>query len=341
MEISNKIQGSLIGGAIGDALGYPIEFTSSIGIKQKYGQNGITELRLVNEQAVVSDDTQMTLFTVEGILECKDKDFLKRIRRAYIDWYMTQTRSYYDIKTSNLLEDSRLLRIKELYRKRAPGETCMTSIYHGCDGTIYNHINNSKGCGGVMRVAPIGLAFNPDKTGKSFINRLGAEAAALTHGHPLGYMSAFVLVSIVNDLVNTNMDIEDAVKNAIINLKYEFGYNDYVSDINEILMRAVNFANNGKSNDEIYIEGLGEGWVAEEALAIAVYCSIKYKNNFEKAIITSVNHDGDSDSTGAITGNIIGAYLGVDNIPSRWKEKVEFNKLILELGERLYNFRNS
>ena len=280
MNIISKIQGSLIGGAIGDALGYPVEFDYLTSIKDKYGVEGITEPNLVNGVAVVSDDTQMTMFTAEGLTKCKDREYLKSIRSSYINWYLTQTLSYHDVyNDKELLGDSELLEIKELYRKRAPGETCMNSIYHGCDGTIYNHINNSKGCGGVMRVTPIGLAFNPDRTGKSFINRLGAEAAALTHGHPLGYMSAFVLVNIINDLVNTNMDIEDAVKNAIINLKYEFGYNDYVSDINEILMRAVNFANNGKSNDEAYIKGLGEGWVAEEALAIAVYCSIKYKNN--------------------------------------------------------------
>ena len=85
------------------------------------------------------------------------------------------------------------------------------------------------------------------------------------------------------------------------------------------------------------IHSLGEGWVAEETLAIAVYCAIKYSENFEKAIITSVNHSGDSDSTGAVTGNILGAYLGFERIPKRFVDKLELKDIIIELADDLYN----
>ena len=86
--------------------------------------------------------------------------------------------------------------------------------------------------------------------------------------------------------------------------------------------------------DSIY--ELGEGWVAEEALAIALYSCIKYQNDFEKAIICAVNHGGDSDSTGAIAGNIIGTYLGFDQIPEYYIENLELRDVILELSEDLY-----
>lgn len=86
------------------------------------------------------------------------------------------------------------------------------------------------------------------------------------------------------------------------------------------------------------IHKLGEGWVAEETLAIAVYCALKYENNFEKAIVTSVNHNGDSDSTGAVTGNIIGAYLGMDAIPQKFLDNLEISNVISEIAEDLYNY---
>ena len=80
---------------------------------------------------------------------------------------------------------------------------------------------------------------------------------------------------------------------------------------------------------------LGEGWVGDEALASALYCALKYENNFEKAVIASVNHSGDSDSTGAITGNILGAYLGLERIPKRFLEHLELRNIILEVADDL------
>ena len=63
--------------------------------------------------------------------------------------------------------------------------------------------------------------------------------------------------------------------------------------------------------DERAIASLGQGWVGEEALAIAVYCALKYEREPVRALAAAVNHSGDSDSTGAITGNILGAFLGM------------------------------
>ncbi|MDO4651137.1 MAG: ADP-ribosylglycohydrolase family protein, partial [Eubacteriales bacterium] len=83
------------------------------------------------------------------------------------------------------------------------------------------------------------------------------------------------------------------------------------------------------------IHRLGEGWVAEETLAIAIYCSLKYYNDFSAAMIASVNHKGDSDSTGAVTGNIVGAIVGYAKIEDKWKKDLELHDVILEMAEDL------
>lgn len=85
------------------------------------------------------------------------------------------------------------------------------------------------------------------------------------------------------------------------------------------------------------IREIGQGWVAEETLAIAIYCSLKYSDDFDKAIIASVNHSGDSDSTGAVTGNILGAYLGLKSIPQKYLDNLELKDVILEIADDLYN----
>ena len=102
-----------------------------------------------------------------------------------------------------------------------------------------------------------------------------------------------------------------------------------------LIDRALNLVDTEKPDHEA-IKQIGEGWVAEETLAIAVYCVTKYFDNFEKALIASVNHGGDSDSTGAVTGNILGAAIGYDAIPEYFKTDLELHDVILHMADDLW-----
>ena len=159
-NLQNKCRGSLIGGAIGDALGYPVEFVNSFEeIKAKYGEEGITAydtsytwLDEKFDKALFSDDTQMTLYTAEGLLEAERsvRAIVDTICNAYLAWFGRQAG-----KKVKISYDSELSKIDELNQRRAPGNTCLSallSIYNGKDP-----MNSSKGRGGIMRAAPIGL----------------------------------------------------------------------------------------------------------------------------------------------------------------------------------------
>ena len=89
--------------------------------------------------------------------------------------------------------------------------------------------------------------------------------------------------------------------------------------------------------DHDAIELIGGGWVGDEALAIALYCAVKYFDDFEKAMIAAVNHSGDSDSTGAITGNILGAALGYEALPDFYKKDLELHDVILAVADDLWD----
>ena len=80
-----------------------------------------------------------------------------------------------------------------------------------------------------------------------------------------------------------------------------------------------------------------EGWISDEALAIAVYCCLRYRHDFSKCITAAVNHDGDSDSTGAIAGNILGALHGYEALEQKWKENLKLHDVILQLADDLYS----
>lgn len=335
----SKIRGCLLGGAAGDALGYAVEFKSIDEIKQIFGEKGISKYKLTEGRAIVSDDTQMTLFTANGILLGITRGRLRGIMGpmegyiyyAYLDWLFTQTG-----KVSADSGHAWLRNVERLKVKRAPGNTCLNALATGTCGSIEKPINNSKGCGGVMRVAPIGLYFC-EHDNEALITMLGAKVAAITHGHPLGFIPAATLVNIIYSCFNDSLSsLEDVIEHSMqltVNLFAEyFETNQLIT----LLKRAIELSKN-ESEDLDNIMQLGEGWVAEETLAIAVYCSLKYQHSFENAVIASVNHNGDSDSTGSVTGNILGAWLGANSIPQQFKDDLELVDVVEEIAKDLYS----
>lgn len=329
MKKSEKyFKGCILGGAIGDALGYPIESKNFKVIKTIYGSSGINNL-VLNDKGVaeITDNTQMTLFTAEGILRsnCKSgKCYIPaEIYNSYLRWYFTQrnidTRGY-DECTYN----SYLLKYDELYEDRCEGNTCLTSLSKEEMGSIRNPINNSYICGEVTRVAPIGLMFD-----KKEAFRLGCDCIALTHGQPNVYISGGMLSCIISCIIE-GMEIDKAIDNAIYFAKDMDGHCECI----EIVEKAVKLSKDDLVDIDA-IRMIGEGWGSEEALAIAIYSSLKYKDDFKKALICSVNHDGNSDSTGAICGNILGAYLGIDNIPKEWIDVIELKELLENISRDL------
>lgn len=342
MKDIDKFRGCLIGGAAGDALGYAVEFLDEETIFSRYGENGITEYDLVNGVAEISDDTQMTLFTANGLLLGTTRGMTRGIMGSYPsyiafcykDWLRTQCEKY---PLNEEYPYSWLINIPELYNRRAPGNTCLTAIENGANGTIDEPINRSKGCGGVMRVAPIGLYFETKRRTIDEIDMIGAETAAITHGHELGYIPAAGLVHIVQSLShNEDISLLDAVLDMKEALRRQFTNRKHLSEQIDLIDKAIALSKEDIDDLEA-IRELGQGWVAEETLAIAIYCSLKYSDDFDKAIIASVNHSGDSDSTGAVTGNILGAYLGLKGIPQKYLDNLELKDVILEIADDLYN----
>lgn len=345
-SLQDRIRGSLVGGAIGDALGYPVEFVYSYKeIEQRYGFGGIKRLDTVQHwlpkeeqagKAVVSDDTQMTLYTANGLLNAKriGLSFKYCITSAYVEWNLTQAR-----KKSSKYKDCWISNLPELNKRRAPGRTCtsaLDAIFKGRE--VYN---DSKGNGGVMRIAPVALySMINGRLSIEEADRLAGDAAAITHKHPLGYISAalaaHVIYRLAEDKLPTRGDLLHHIREGLSVVENLYRIErDEITQMTHLVTLATEYAQNGKSDVE-NIETLGGGWIAEEALAISLYCCLRHFSSFEKAIIAAVNHGGDSDSTGAITGNILGAAVGYDAIPDIFKTDLELHDVILHMADDLF-----
>lgn len=307
----DRVLGCLIGGAVGDALGYQVEFKSWPQIVDEWGPDGVTELR----RNQVSDDTQMTLFTAEGLLEAADGDQFGSVRRAYLRWYVTQTEHMPPMGSAGLAAQT------WLYMRRAPGNACLTGLAQGGEPGVNP---DSKGCGTVMRSAPFGLLA--DSPAKAF--ELARDCSAITHGHRTAGEAAGAFAMMIAGLMRGEGP-QRAVSEAMLHLRRNLDSSETL----DALRRAYELAGNLPPGPNS-TEPLGQGWVAEEALAIAVYCFLGTAD-VRGALVAAASHDGDTDSTAAIVGNLLGAAYGHGALPAEWAAAVEGRETIAALAERI------
>jgi len=289
---------------VGDAFGYAVEFTKRDDIFLKHGPHGLlAPVPDINGKYVVSDDTQMTMFTMEALTDnIADSETIERIRQAYMDWLTTQTSV-----PSEIHEPVGTLSIEqEMNVQRHPGGTCLRSLMEGGRGTLEEPRNNSKGCGAVMRTAPI--AFSRALSHKAVVRR-AIDAGVLTHGHPSGYLSAGALASILKSIYDHGYSLEAAVEAAIEHISAYEGHEEVVWYMGRAMsVYALETNIDGKPI---------EGWTGEEALAMALF-SVRTGDTFRDVMRIAANHDGDSDSTASIAGQIYGTIHGVTVIPNDW-----------------------
>lgn len=341
ITLRQRYQGCLLGGAIGDALGAAVEFDSLARIQQRFGPDGIQHYeKAYGGLGRITDDTQMTLFTAEGLLRATVRGwqrgmglFTPVVAHAYYRWLKTQGMDNPLLAARpGLKADGWLFTHSELHSQRAPGNTCLQALQemNKLGDPAQNH---SKGCGGVMRAAPMGL-YQHTRHGDEALDltfELGKDIAALTHGHPTGSLTAGVFAVLIQ-LLAAGHSLPDALAQAMA----ELTQHPYDKETLNALTQAMAAAENGTPSAET-IETLGAGWIAEEALAIGVYVAL-VSNDFSEAMRLAVNHSGDSDSTGAIAGNLIGSMVGLDGIDESWLSPLELRPVIEQMANDLLEF---
>jgi ADP-ribosylglycohydrolase len=334
----DSFTGCLLGGAVGDALGAPVEFMKLAQILRQFGRAGVRGYELGPDGvARITDDTQMTLFTAEGLIRSwvrsrfrADSSPRAMVAYAYLRWLRTQGERGRPRLEADAGDDGWLLAQRELHSRRAPGLTCLSAL-RAMLSVDEPALNNSKGCGGVMRVAPVGLFACRLGWMPQLAFETGTQVAGITHGHPTGELAGGALAVMIFALAD-GANLAQAVYGAKQCLYPRPGHEETLAAI-ELAER---LARSGARHD-LAIARLGAGWVAEEALAIGLYCAL-VADTFSEGVLMAVNHDGDSDSTGSITGNLLGTLFGVQAIPPQWLQALELRDVIAELANDLYEF---
>ncbi len=326
---ASRRRGCMLALAIGDALGAPVEFLSRRQILSRFGSQGVSELEPWGSQpaGAYTDDTQMSVATARGIL----------------DW--CETTGWSPGSAGPADRDALALAIWSRYAEWArspecplgrPGMKCLGSIASGVPLALSDLVDGrGKGCGGVMRVAPLGLAGLGEAAFEA-----GARVATLTHRHPTSDASSGFLAALVRWLVDGE-SLTGAVDAAREQLVAWDGHEETLDAVDA----AVRLAGGGMDDYPAMgrighvghetEDGHGKGWVAEEALGIALFCALRHQGDVAAALRAAANISGDSDSTASITGAILGATLGDMAIPARWVAAVQNRELLVDLADRL------
>lgn len=311
-------------GAVGDAFGYQVEFSSWEEIKSEYGDLGIRTPP--QKEIPISDDTQMTLFSIEGSLKWyaqggrhdgssiirSFEKWNKEQVRAYLNWYETQHH-----KKEEYAEGLR----QELgmYKRQAPGITCLKALESIKQGDLVE--NESKGCGGVMRVGGAVLIGMMDCTPNEVWNA-GVEQAFITHRHWDGVIPAGVLAYILCQGPSGIQDLEAIlIKEVLPRLK-----GSEATGTIRAIENCLKFKGAALTPEEI-TEHLGEGWTGDEALAIGLWSAFRAQSLFS-AIVLATNHNGDSDSTATIAGQLAALMHPWDEECERTYQKLDLRSVI-------------
>ena len=351
-----RTRGCLLGGAVGDALGAAVEFMTWSEIRGRFGPEGIKDpAEAYGRVGTITDDTQMTLWTAEGILRgiarFHDRGIggpVSTLPTAYLRWLYTQDGKLPASTEPHIVErvlgrpakegelgggcpSGWLLGVSALHSRRAPGNTCLSALRAQASMPYQRAENDSKGCGGVMRIAPAALidAYDPEVDAENAFE-LACDAAAITHGHPTGWLAAGAFAHILS-LLRGDVSQEYAARKTIERLGRENHAGETIAAIESALKLAKSNAANGAET----VEQLGGGWTAEEALAIALFAAIRAEGDFERGVRLAVNHSGDSDSTGSMAGQLLGIVHGEGVIPERWLEVLELREEIGVMAEDL------
>ncbi|MBN1965476.1 MAG: ADP-ribosylglycohydrolase family protein [Anaerolineae bacterium] len=296
-----QAQAMLFGLAVGDALGWPVEFMQLPAIREQYGPAGI---QAPPHPALYTDDTQMTAALAEALIEVGNSD-LDRLMQAVGGQFVTWLHSPEN--------------------NRAPGNACMAGTRNFEAGASWREagVEDSKGCGAAMRVAPIGYCYQHDETR---LREVAHASSLITHRHPTASAAASAAAYLVK------LALDGLAPDGY--LARLFAFTAGLSDELDQALRRIGHVL-GWGNEVAAMRHIGAGWIAEEAVALALYCVLRYPDDYVGAVRRAANSDGDSDSVACIAGGVLGARLGLDAIPADWRARCEHAAYLADLGTRL------
>ncbi|QEV06912.1 ADP-ribosylglycohydrolase family protein [Streptomyces prasinus] len=327
-DFRSRVRGTLLGAALGDALGAPVNGLDIDAIRRAHGAAGITGPAPAHgRRGAVTHLTQMTLFSVDGLIRAQVRRDTGAwhpptdLHRAYLRWAVTQRDWGPDERRE---EDGWLAREEWLYARRDPPRALLTGLGDDTMGTPEAPKNPGEaGPEAAARSAPFGLLVGWEP---QLVTQLAVECAAQTHGRPAAYLAAGGYAAIVHGLARGE-SLDAAVQRALVLLAARPGH----QPVTDALRQALGAVRQGMPTPERVSRLSGKG-TAEGLVAVAVYCAL-VGEDVRHGLCLAVNMDGPGAAAGALTGGLLGALHGETALPPAWLAELEGRPTILELAD--------
>ncbi len=346
-DFRSRIRGTLLGAALGDALGAPLAGLSLDAVRETHGPDGLTGPAVAHgRRGRITAATQLTLFTVDGLIRAHVRRDTGAwhpptdVHRAYRRWAATQ----HDWGPDERRADNGWLAQQEwLYARRDPDRACLTGLGDDVLATLDQPKNPAaRGAAAAARSAPFGLLVGWEP---ALVLQLSVECAAQSHGHPTAHLSAGALAVIVHGLIRGD-SLDAAVQRTLGLLGARPGH----QPVTDALQRAMSAVTQGPPGPDA-VEALSLGKAApattatptapdapdapttpdaSHALAVAVYCAL-VAEDVAHGLRLAVNHGGDSAAAGTLCGALLGALHGETALPPAWLAELEGRATLLEL----------
>lgn len=318
LDPRDRACGVMVGLAVGDAMGMPLEFLSKQEITVRYGGKVTAYIKATTghpcerlSPGQYTDDTQMALALAYAILD-KGEFSPHAFKRRLIEWY-------------------------ECKDHRAPGNACIESVRRLDEGVSYKESGQegAAGCGSAMRVPPLALVYH----GKDLVRHSHLQSM-MTHRDPRASIGTVLTAQIVSRLMETETDSfdRDAFLNEItrfaVALETKLGHRKQ-----EFSEKLAMFPDLLAMPFEESIVKIGTGGYVVETVIGAFFGFLHTPHDFEQTIINVVNEGDDADSVGAIAGAFSGALNGMAAIPERWRSPLEDLEKIIGIANRLFQLR--
>lgn len=327
-DFRSRVRGTLLGAAVGDALGAPVDRLAVPQIRETYGVDGLVDLApAYGRRGAVTHLTQLALFTVDGLIRAQVRRDTGAwhpptdLHRAYLRWAVTQRDWGPDERRA---EDGWLAREEWLYVRRSPTRALLLGFGDEKMGTFDNP-KDPAGAGpeAAARSAPFGLLVGWEP---QLVVQLAAECAVQSHGHPVAYLSAGAYAVIVHSLARGD-GLDGAVQRTLALLAVRPGH----QPVSDALQHALGAVRQGMPTPA-RVEALSGEGTAEGALSAAVYCAL-VGEDMRHGLCLAVNQGGPSGVVGALTGGLLGALHGETVLPPAWLAELEGRRTILELAD--------
>ena len=328
----SRYQGCLLGLAVGDAMGSPIDKKCWEEICQDYGPNGLLGYDLVNGCAEITSYTQLAAYVSNGLLlgmsRYQPENYGKFIYAALKEWAKCQQTRMMPERTLCWVS-----RVAPMRRRLCMDTRMLDTLSRDTVGTLEHPINASYLPSGLTCSAVIGLFFNAGRMEPRQVGALGAETIALTSGDPETILSGAILAySIAGIVQDGELPLKTQFTHAVEAVRAQFGDRyPQIEKIAALVEKAITLTTDAELTPLVAMTIL-ECTTAAECLAGAMYTAMIHAENFDEGMITAVNHSGRSGAVGAIAGAILGAKLGVEALPDFYLESLDAVDVLKELA---------